>query len=182
MKKAFTMLELVMVIVIIGIIAAVIIPRTGSNKTAEAAVQLVKDIRYTQHLAMIDDKYDATDANWFKKLWQITFSGNTYSIVSDAGATVARKQIDKSQFIQDIDLNDLYGVSITGYTAPCGTDANKTISFDHVGRPLVDSLSGTTAPYDNLMSANDCIITLSDGSSDLNITIRKETGYTSIEQ
>lgn len=87
MKKAFTMLELIMVIVIVGILAAVIIPRTGSNKLAECAVQLISDIRYTQHLAMIDDKYDTNESLWFRQRWQLSFSTASgtlsYMIFSD---------------------------------------------------------------------------------------------------
>ena len=88
MKKSFTMLELVMVIVVIGILAAVIIPRTGSNKLAEAATQVVADIRYTQHLAMIDDKFNPNLAYWYRQRWQIAFSTahstRSYSIFSDS--------------------------------------------------------------------------------------------------
>lgn len=88
MKKAFTMLELIIVIVVIGILAAVIIPRTGSNKLAEASVQVVSDIRYTQHLAMVDDKYNSNIANWYRQRWQIAFSTahstRSYSIFSDS--------------------------------------------------------------------------------------------------
>ena len=76
MKNAFTMLEIIMVIVIVGILAVVIIPRTGSNKLAEAAVQLIADIRYTQHLAMVDDSYSSNDNEWFRKRWQIVFSSS----------------------------------------------------------------------------------------------------------
>ena len=61
MKKAFTMLELVFVIVVAGIIAAVVIPNTKTNPAQEAAIQLLSHIRYTQHLAMVDDKYDSTE-------------------------------------------------------------------------------------------------------------------------
>lgn len=91
MKKAFTMLELIFVIIIMGIIAVVVIPRTGSNKLAEAATQLLSHIRYTQHLAMVDDKFNPNDSVWYKKRWQILFantagSGNTWSymIFSDS--------------------------------------------------------------------------------------------------
>ena len=90
MKKAFTMLELVFVIVVMGILAAAIIPSTRANPIHEAAVQVLSHIRYTQHLAMMDDKYDAADANWYKKRWQILFSSNgssgnamAYTIFSD---------------------------------------------------------------------------------------------------
>lgn len=73
MKKAFTLLELIFVIVVIGILAAVIVPNTHRNPLREAAVQLISHIRYTQHLAIVDDKFDVTDANWYKKRWMIRF-------------------------------------------------------------------------------------------------------------
>jgi len=90
MKKAFTMIELVFVIVVIGVLSAVILPNTKTNPVQEAAIQLVSHIRYTQHLAMVDDKFDATDGNWYKKRWQIVFvqhaeasSVPAYTIFSD---------------------------------------------------------------------------------------------------
>lgn len=91
LNTAFTMLELVFVIVVIGILAATIIPSTKTNPVQEAAVQVLAHIRYTQHLAMMDDKYNAADANWYKGRWQIIFyDGNNsnnvpaYTIFSDA--------------------------------------------------------------------------------------------------
>mgnify|MGYP002635573058 CR=1 FL=1 len=88
MKKAFTMIELVFVIVVIGILAAVIIPRSRTNPLYEAATQLVSHIRYTQHLAMVDDKFDSTTGSeWYMKRWQILFSNAnstlSYIIFSD---------------------------------------------------------------------------------------------------
>ena len=99
-KSALTMLELVFVIVAIGILAAVIIPNTRTNPLQEAAIQLLSDIRYTQHLAVVNDTYDANDADWYKKRWQIVFSnsahtGNTqaYTIFSDtAGGSTGDAQ------------------------------------------------------------------------------------------
>jgi len=100
MKKAFTMMELVFVIVIIGILSAVILPNVKTNPLQEAAVQLLSHIRYTQHLSMVDDVYDANDNIWYKKRWQIVFSNAVspnstvaYTIFSDtatgAGTSVA---------------------------------------------------------------------------------------------
>ena len=95
MKKAFTMIELVFVIVVIGILSAIMIPRMRTNPLQEAAIQLVSHIRYTQHLAMVDDKFDLTDPNWFKGRWMlriaqnVTFGGTVnsnvwaYTIASD---------------------------------------------------------------------------------------------------
>lgn len=90
MKKAFTMLEVITVITVIGVLASVVMPKSGSNRLAEAATQLISHIRYTQHLAMIDDKFDASNNQWYKKRWQIFFSKGadtfnqwSYTIFSD---------------------------------------------------------------------------------------------------
>lgn len=74
MKKAFTLLELIFVIVVIGILAATIIPEMKSNSLYDAANQVVGHIRYTQHLAMVDDKFSSNDEDWYKTRWQIKFS------------------------------------------------------------------------------------------------------------
>lgn len=72
MKKfAFTMLELIFVIVVIGILAAVFIPRFGQSNLSQAANQLISHIRYTQHLALMNDKYDANDTTWFLERWTL---------------------------------------------------------------------------------------------------------------
>ena len=117
MKKAFTMLELVVVIVVIGIIAAAALPRINDDHIAEAADQVMSHIRYTQHLAMQDSKFDPTDARWFRKRWSITFTraafcegGNEwrYSVYHDDGDTtgnlnsaneVARDPLDPNKFM-----------------------------------------------------------------------------------
>ena len=73
MKKAFTMLELVVVIVVIGIIAVAALPRINDDHIAEAADQVMSHIRYTQHLAMQDSKVGDGD-KWYKKRWSIGFT------------------------------------------------------------------------------------------------------------
>lgn len=83
MKKSFTLIELVFVIAVIGILAAYIIPSTRTNPLQQAAIQLVSHIRYTQHLAMIDDKFGVS-AKWYEERWQIRFTlgsqGSDYKI------------------------------------------------------------------------------------------------------
>lgn len=100
-KKAFTMIELIMVIVVVGILATAIIPRIDRNTLLEGTNQIVSHIRYAQHLAMMDNKYNPNDSNWFKKRWMIEFTKNadaingngcagnclSYQIYSDVSAT-----------------------------------------------------------------------------------------------
>ena len=86
MKKAFTLVELVFVVVVIGILAFALWPTKQPTQALEAARQIVAHIRYTQHLALNDDKFAAhTDTggtssiakDWYKRLWRITFSNLT---------------------------------------------------------------------------------------------------------
>jgi type II secretory pathway pseudopilin PulG len=91
------MLELVFVIVVIGILAAAIIPNTKTNPVQEAGIQVLSHIRYTQHLAMMDDRYNPSRVHsstgeviWYRERWQIVFGENNnsnnrfgYTIFSD---------------------------------------------------------------------------------------------------
>jgi len=72
-KRAFSLMELVLVIVVVGIISAVMVPRINDVQIDKAAQQVLTHIRYTQHLAMMDNRFDPQDPNWFKKRWQIRF-------------------------------------------------------------------------------------------------------------
>jgi prepilin-type N-terminal cleavage/methylation domain-containing protein len=54
-RKGFTLIELVMVLILIGIVASVIAPRLGEMSSVEAGVfadKLRADLRYAQNLAM----------------------------------------------------------------------------------------------------------------------------------
>lgn len=73
MKKAFTMIELLMVIIVVGVLAAVALPRFNQDSIYQAANQIVSHIRYTQHLAMQDDKFNPNDQFWYRSRWQIRF-------------------------------------------------------------------------------------------------------------
>ena len=101
MRPSFTILELVIVIVIIGILASTISITMPNNNLQRAADNLIKNIQYTQSLALKDDKYqpfpienNSTEYNrskyWFKQWWQIRFTKNRndpkdlwYEIFSD---------------------------------------------------------------------------------------------------
>ena len=73
-KNAFTILELIFVIIVIGILAAVIMPRINRDHRQEAADSILSAIRYTQHLALNDDKTRPDGGVWQRRLWHIRFS------------------------------------------------------------------------------------------------------------
>jgi len=176
MKKAFTLLELVMVILVIGILAAAIIPRTRTNPLAEASISLLAQIRYTQHLSLVNDKYDVNNSSsWFKNRWYIEFINNSYSIVSNT--TYAINPLDKISKIQNIKLKGIESIILSNGCA------NQTIiNFDYLGRPLIGDLSGTSKPYTAIGTAGQllttkCTIKLTNGSKEAYIDISPETGY-----
>ena len=80
-KRAFTMIELIFVIVVVGILAAIMIPKLNRNASREAANQILTHIRYTQHLAMQDDKYENfvsdNPVRWFRMRWGVTFNNTS---------------------------------------------------------------------------------------------------------
>lgn len=83
MKKAFTLIELVFVMIVLAILTFALWPTKQPTQALEAARQIVAHIRYTQHLALNDDKFAThTDTggtssiakDWYKRMWKITFS------------------------------------------------------------------------------------------------------------
>lgn len=194
MKKAFTMLELVFVIVVIGILSAIVIPRIGSNKLQEAAIQVVSHIRYTQHLALVDDKFDTSDTEWFRENWQIEFvSGTTevgYKIYSDRNHLgyansdeLAVDPLTRKTFSEDTDVTNLkkkYGITEVEFSDNCkGNGTGKELSFDFLGRPYIyitDTEPDVSNIYEHLLTAN-CDITLTSSEGEAKIRVRPETGY-----
>ena len=158
MKKAFTMLELVFVIVVVAIISAMIAPSFGGNNLREAADQLVSHIRYTQHLAMMDEKFDASDPKWYRKRWQIIFgksdnSGSTpdthnqvaYSIFSDT-ASNSTGQVDKTEIAKNpLDNTKLLSGGYSGTLDTSDEQSTREMNIGEKYGVISYSLSGGCA-------------------------------------
>ncbi|MDP3265684.1 MAG: prepilin-type N-terminal cleavage/methylation domain-containing protein [Sulfuricurvum sp.] len=173
MKRfAFTLLELVFVLIVIGILAVLAMPNFRGHPLQDAAQQVADHIRYTQHLAMIDDKYDPSDTTWWQTRWQLTIAGTSYDLYSDrdkdGALTAGEAAVDPltKTPIAAIDLGADYG--ITAITAA-------TIAFDNMGRPY----NALATIYGGLIQA-DTNITLSHNDGQAIITIHPETGYVSV--
>ena len=122
-----TLIELVFVIAIVGILSAVLAPNFQRDTLQEAANQVVSHIRYTQHLAMMDNKFDNGDPNWFKGRWQIMFSTAnstiSYLIFSDTKNTtyegnpngtsiyceVAKDPLNPGKYLAGTEYSSLFG-------------------------------------------------------------------------
>ncbi len=211
MKKrndAFTMLELVMVIVVLGILAALALPRLERDIRQEAGDNLLSAIRYTQHLALMDNKTNPSDDEWQRRFWHIRFekyNGSDpkwfYAISSsqDGDGNIDDnevaidpangKKMNNTNSATGIGVNDSpsvfvgenYGVDSVVFSGGCAAASAQHIAFDHLGRPHV-GIYGAKNDYRTYMSS-DCTITFgfSDSSTnDIAIRVEKETGYASI--
>ena len=192
-KTAFTMMELIIVIVIAGILAAVMMPRLERDDLREAANQVLRHIQYTQHLAMVNDIYNASQPNWRNALWQISFrnsSESCYLVGSSAdyntvmaGNETALDPLTKQRLYSsagcvynsldnaDVFLNKSYGITSVTLSNSCG--GNRYIAFDNIGKPFKDRniAHPITTP---------CTVTLATPLRNAVITIEPETGYSRI--
>ena len=187
------MLELVFVIVVIGIISAMVIPRMDRDSLFEATNQTLNHIKYTQHLAMTQDVYSDTDNAWFMRRWQMQFYAcGGYVIHSDSNPVLgvapgapalADAAIDPQTgkrlfttntcqedpaYYDKISLEQNFGITNITLSATCG---GSDIAFDTLGRP-----------YSNISAVNgvlkqDCDIRLTSASGNEIIRIHPETGY-----
>lgn len=203
-RSAFTMIELVMVIVVLGILAAIALPRFERDIKQEAADSVLSDIRYTQHLALMSSKHQFNEPKWQRAFWKISFescaggSGYFTSIGSDMdwGGDISQSEaaIDpansKVMFWTDtascadggnsntsdrIFLTKKFGIKAIAGAGGC--NGIQHIGFDHLGRPHV-SFSGSTVPnYGSYMNTA-CTFTFTMSDDDtFSIRINPETGY-----
>ena len=82
------MIELTMVIVVLGILAALALPRMERDIRQEAGDNILSAIRYTQHMALMDNVTDPRYNDWQRAFWTFGFEGCSddgifYYIASD---------------------------------------------------------------------------------------------------
>jgi prepilin-type N-terminal cleavage/methylation domain-containing protein len=196
-NRAFTMIELVFVIVVIGILAILAIPRLDRDLREEAQTNILNAIRYTQHLALMDDKQMFDNPKWQQRYWQIAFnecasgSNNFFYKIGSDNNMGGGGQFSKAESAID-------GATGLPYFWPAGTDCSKggdgTVSsnifiskkyginsvtfsggcagakyvgFDNLGRPHVH-FGGSSSPDNSSYMSSDCKITFSFKDSSIN--------------
>jgi len=194
-----------MVIIVLGILASMALPRLDADKQQEAADDILSRIRHTQSLALVDDMHSMYDARWQRRFWRIDFgtcsdsSGLYFRIGSDSNRTgggfseteAAYDAINgKSLFTTNSSCNAAstnpnvllgkkYGVTTIATTGGC--NAVQHIGFDHLGRPHVSFSNSNIPDYSTYMTQR-CVMTftLSNGDT-FKINIEPETGYAFID-
>jgi len=128
--RGFTLFELVLVIVVIGILAIVVVPRLGTNNEMVDQTKAVDYARYAQHLAMIDDGFWATKKYWRKSAWCVMLSDNNISVYKDI--------YDNNGFVKR-KLAKVNGKEMIFWPKSEVNDT-KSICFDEIGRPYLNNI------------------------------------------
>ncbi|HHO42621.1 MAG TPA: type II secretion system protein [Epsilonproteobacteria bacterium] len=198
------MIELVFVIVVLGILAAISIPRLQSDSLEQAAAQILSDIRYTQHLALTDNTINPQRQDWQRAFWSIRFrrcannSGWFYVIGADKnnyggnidiqGEAAIEPLSGRPMFWNNTDcstggdgtvsenifITRKFGINRVTFTGSCA--GVQHIGFDSMGR-LHRSFTQSATPNFATTQATPCNINFFHPNGDFTIRINPETGY-----
>jgi len=206
-NKAFTMIEMVFAIIVIGVLTAVALPRLQRDTKQQVADSILSDIRYTQHLALIDDKHNINNNSWQRSFWRIGFNScgggsGLYEYIGsdmDYGGGISNneaaidpvngKRMNWSTFTNcsnggdaqtsdRIFLTNKYGITNISWGGSCSRA--RYVGFDNMGRPHQGfTLSGSANYISRLNTA--CFIKFKlSGGDTFSISIQPETGYAQI--
>jgi prepilin-type N-terminal cleavage/methylation domain-containing protein len=202
-KNGFTMIELVMVVVVLGIIAALAIPRMERDLSQEAADTILSDIRYAQHMAINDYRENPMNGNWQRSFWQVQIEhcADNAMFITVGADKDNRGDIDRTEAAIDpangkpmfwsnasgcedggdgtvsnnVFLTKKFGVENIATAGGCA--GVQHIGFDHLGRPHVRFSRSRAPDYSSYMT-NACDMTFGMITGDpFTIRILPETGY-----
>ncbi len=200
-KKSFSLIELIFIIVLASIIASQFIPKNNFSKLQQATDKIILYLKYTRYIAMLDNKFDIENDEWYKAWWTLKFrrcnkdiGGLYYVVYSDvSGGTAHYKKEDclkdpisnkylysngcKEDTINDkskyILLTKEFGITSVDVTCNI-TGAIGQISFAHDGK--IYSQLGAV-PIEEYEITETCYINLYDKNNKVTIAIEPNTGY-----
>ena len=178
-RSAFTMIELVFVIVVLGIIASLAMERMDRDLKQEASSTILSHIQLAQQLALRDNKHQSNnDPNWYTRFWQMEYlpcngGGFFYRVGSHSKDSwgIDNKEeaaIDpvNGKYIwadalctsandtsQNVLLSKKFGITNIVNSAGCANVPD--IGFDYLGRPYNGVALPATANFSNIMTT-DC--------------------------
>lgn len=171
--RGFTLVEILVVVVILGIASMVILPQLGDRGDLEAAAAarvLTADLTYAQNLAIVKQRKH-----------YVRFEGQTYSLwTRDNDGTLVRVRhpIRREDFVVTLGSGGASGLRhVELSSVSLGGSGYDAVGFDELGSPVAANLaSDTDAP---LASRASC--TISAGSHQLTVFVEPFTGEITID-
>lgn len=166
MKKAFTVIELVFVIVMVGIMAAVSVMYIPQTNLQQASDYLIQNLKYTKLLAQTDDRFytmsdgavpNSVDVSkqtqyWQAGMWQLQFhrigdnTQNSYSVYADTARSNATTNFDGRPMSGDLIAKDpdnkacLTGYSLSNRPTECENNVAKEVKLEETYGVTIDKI------------------------------------------
>lgn len=202
MKKSFTILELIIVLLLLSLLYTSFIPKTNTNNIYELKNRLILQLKYLRYKALTDSKYDESDSKWHKERWSFKIfncdknkDGVYYTMYSDlnnTGQVAADEALDDPLSNKNIftgkqcipnNSNSKYVLLTDNFNvreiyATCNsTKAIVQISFGFDGN-VYSKLSKDENDSFNYKLEEKCIINIVDKDSNkIFITVQNKTGF-----
>ena len=156
----FTLVELIVVMVVLGILAAVFVPRSNNPAIilSTQAEQFAADMRYVQSLAMSEGWSGVAPT---ARRYRINFTATGYNLTDVSGVAVVPPGGTTGS------IAFAGGVGIAPFPPP--TLPNSVVAFDGLGKPYTDAVAAAAL-------ASTATITLVSGGATRTIQIFPETG------
>jgi prepilin-type N-terminal cleavage/methylation domain-containing protein len=178
-RRGFTLVEILVVVVILGIASAIVLPQIGSRddlNAATAARAVMADLIYAQNLAIAK-----------QKSYYVRFYGQCYS-VCDSNALVPidhplKPSLNGGKYI--ITFGDQATPTPSGVTPglervslkSCDFLGQTVMGFDEMGQPF--SFDTTTSTATTMTAAG--TIEIQSGSNTLTISVQPFTGEATVQ-
>ncbi|MBE0627183.1 MAG: prepilin-type N-terminal cleavage/methylation domain-containing protein [Burkholderiales bacterium] len=129
-SHGFTLVELIVVMVVLGVLAAVFVPRSNNPAIilSTQAEQFAADIRYVQSLAMTQGWSGAAPT---ARRYRVNFSATGYNFTDASGIAVPHPSGTPGT------ISFAGGASIS--PLPATGLPNNLVSFDGLGKPYTDA-------------------------------------------
>ena len=170
--RGFTLVEILVVVVILGIASAIIVPQIGTNndlKAAAAARLVIADLIYAQNRAIAMQqmhyvKFDLGTTKSYKVLTKFT-----------SPETIVTHPVNKGDYIVTFGANGMPGLKDCTLDSTTAFDSQTTVAFDELGQPYSVNSTGTAT----IMTAGQVKVTC--GTYSLTITIEPYTGELTVQ-